>query len=96
MIVHDYLVWWSRRKGKAMGKLRIVLLMTLHTRIYHGSLRGQVHGMRSSLGHGTLQLVAVFHDYMQCLRQPRSWSERGRTQRTDPLDLGDRGSQPVA
>lgn len=96
MIVHDYLVRWSWRKCKAMGKLLIVLLMTLHTRIYHGSLGGQVHGVRISLGHGTLQLVTVFHDYMQCLRQPGPWSERGRTQRTDPLDLGDRGSQPVA
>ena len=79
-----------------MGKLWIMLLVTLHAWIYHGRLGGQVHGVRSSLGHGTLQLVAVFHDYQQCLRQPGCWSERGRMQQTDHLDLGDRGSQAVA
>ena len=79
-----------------MGELWIMLLMTLHARIYHGSLGGQIHRVRSPLGHGTLQLVAVFHDYMQCLQQPEHGNKTGKVQQMDALDRGDGGGQLVA
>ncbi len=66
MAGHDWLIGAPLRKGKAMGKRWIMLLMTLHARIYHGSLGGQSHRVGSPLRHGTLQLVAVFHDYVRC------------------------------
>lgn len=79
-----------------MGKLWVVLLMTLHTRIYHGSLGGQSHRVGSPLRHGTLQLVAVFHDYMRSLQQPEHGHATGRVRQMNALGLCGRGGQPVA